>query len=203
VLRILQSRKAKIIGTIAAFVLGWVPQWWASIWSLFSAEPFARVMARNGVRLPFSLLWITTPLGLGMLLSILVLLRQEKLETGLPIAGMSKEQLRRATVRHARELREFQKRADTMLRRALSDVPGYPVSASIIANDFGPLRSKAVAIWIELLHQLRRPRPTHNDATLTSAQQIAVSLLETGGYAGAEPASNIADYLEGLAHQLT
>lgn len=62
---------------VLAFVLRDVPQWLASVWSLRSSKPLLVVVTEQieAFKMPhFSLYWITTPLGWGMLIVILYLL---------------------------------------------------------------------------------------------------------------------------------
>lgn len=55
--------------TVICFLVIDLPEWVASIWSLFSSEPLAQIISRNwiGLGMPeFSPYWITIPLGLFM-----------------------------------------------------------------------------------------------------------------------------------------
>src|SRR5438552_5954551 len=57
---------------ICAVLLNWLPQWAASVWSLFSSEPMFQWLGEHHMlRLPFSPLYVTGPVSLGLLAIIL------------------------------------------------------------------------------------------------------------------------------------
>jgi hypothetical protein len=57
---------------IGAVLLNWLPQWAASVWSLFSSEPMFQWLGKHHMlRLPFSPIYITGPVSIVLLAIIL------------------------------------------------------------------------------------------------------------------------------------
>jgi hypothetical protein len=57
---------------IGAVLLNWLPQWVASVWSLFSSEPIFQWLGEHHMlRLPFSPIYITGPVSIVLLVIIL------------------------------------------------------------------------------------------------------------------------------------
>ena len=64
-----EERKGhKLVWAIIVFIFATFPQWISGVWALFSSEPFFLWVQSKGVKmLPFSLSWVTWPIGLLLL----------------------------------------------------------------------------------------------------------------------------------------
>src|SRR5690242_11375560 len=77
-------RRHPIITAVVSTILIRIPEWFSSIWSLYSSEPFIQFMANKGVKLPH-LPWSWFPSAVGYVMLAYVVIetwRKERLTVG-------------------------------------------------------------------------------------------------------------------------
>jgi hypothetical protein len=85
-------KRHPVLATVLSFVVGGLPQWVASVWSLVSSDPLGKVLAKKlgeGVTMPsFSPFWITGPIGILMFVIVWYELHRKTIQ--VPVVSVEK-----------------------------------------------------------------------------------------------------------------